>query len=240
MYENKKVALYIVITGNYESYIRDSNPLKLMPCLDAAFVVTDSIHMKNEAENKGWSSILIAKPEHSKKCQRKLKILQNFHEDLKVLNEYDVIIYHDGDNSLSNYSKLINGISQLNNVEMVCYKHPKRNTSKEELQVVLNRNLISKEAYQKVRETYMKNNYPDNLGLSDTRVLIRKSDISLKSFCEEWINEMEKTGSYRDQTFFEYAMWKSGILFKRFPNKNFPFVIKGKHHDPFLMRSNTK
>ena len=96
MFENKKIALYTVITGNYESYIRDSNPLKIMPCLDAAFVVTDSIDMKNEAEQKGWSSILIAKPEHSKKCQRKLKILQNFHEDLKVLNKYDVIIYHDG------------------------------------------------------------------------------------------------------------------------------------------------
>ena len=241
MYENKKIALYTVITGNYESYIRDSNPLKLMPCLDGAFVVTDSIDMKTEAEQKGWSSILIAKPEHSKKCQRKLKILQNFHEDLKVLNEYDVIIYHDGSNSLSNYSELIKGIRELNVVDLVCYKHPfKRNTSKEELEVVYKANLISKEAYQKVSDIYMKNNYPDNLGLSDTRVLIRKSDISLKNFCEEWINNMEETGSYRDQTFFEYALWKSSLLFRRFPNKNIPFAFKGKHNDPNHMRFNTK
>ena len=241
MYENKKIALYTVITGNYESYIRDSNPLKLMPCLDAAFVVTDTIDMKTEAEQKGWSSILIAKPEHSKKCQRKLKILQNFHEDLKALNEYDVIVYHDGSNSLLDYNELIKGIRELNNVDIVCYKHPFNvNTSREELEVVYKGNLISKEAYQRVKETYKKHNYPDNLGMSDTRVLIRKSDISLKNFCEEWINNMDETGSYRDQTFFEFALWKSGLSFRRFPNKNFPFYFKGKHSDPKHMRFNIK
>lgn len=238
MFENKKIALYTVITGNYESYIRDSNPLKLMPCLDAAFVVTDSIDMKNEAEQKGWSSILIAKPEHSKKCQRKLKILQNFHEDLKVLNEYDVIIYHDGNNGLRNNASLMKSLSAINNHDVICYSHPERKTSKSELDVVYKYGLISKSAWENVNQIYKLSNYPDNLGLSETRVIIRKTSDKLKAFCEEWINNMNSTNSYRDQTFFEYALWKHKVSFIRMKNNEFPFLCKGGHSDPNNMRSN--
>lgn len=238
MYQKKKIALYTVITGNYESHIRYSYPLKLMPCLDAAFIVTDSIDMKNEAEQKGWNSILIDKPDNSKKCQRQLKILQNFHEDLKILNEYDVIIYHDGNNVLRNNTLLMKSLSLINKYDVICYSHPIRKTSKSELDVVLSSGMISKSAWENVNQIYKLSNYPDNLGLSDTRVLIRKTCDKLKEFCEEWINNMNATNSYRDQTIFEYALWKHNVSFKRMKNKEFPFVCKGGHSDPNNMRYN--
>ena len=132
----------------------------------------------------------------------------------------------------------MNSLSLINKYDVICYSHPKRKTSKSELDVVLSSGLISKSAWENVNQIYKLSNYPDNLGLSETRVLIRKTCDKLKAFCEEWINNMNATNSYRDQTIFEYALWKHNVSFKRMKNMEFPFCCKGGHSDPNNMRYN--
>ena len=50
-----------------------------------------------------------------------------------------------------------------------------RQTSKSELDVVYRVGLISKCAWESVNDVYKSSNYPDNIGLAETRVLIRKT-----------------------------------------------------------------
>ena len=238
MYDNKTVALYTVITGDYEAFIRDAHPLQKIPMLDSAYVVTDSEQIRLEAQSKGWKTIMVNKQEHSKKQQRALKVLQNFHPDLQLLNIYDILIYHDGNNGLSSLEKLKVALSKTETYDVICFDHPCRKSSNAELIEVGKHGLISNDAWRKVEEVYEKNAYPDNIGLAETRVLIRRTSSTMRPFCEEWINNMRNTNSFRDQTFFEYALWKHKVNFIRMKNKEFPFGCKGGHADPHKMRFN--
>lgn len=238
MYDKNTIALYTVITGDYESFIRDSDPLRKMPMLDDAYVVTDSERIKLEAHSKGWKTIMVNKQEHSKKQQRSLKVLQNFHPDLQKLNEYDILIYHDGNNALHNLDRLKVALSKTDQYDVVCFDHPCRESSGAELEEVRKMGLISNDAWGKVNEVYTNNAYPDNIGLSETRVLIRKTKSTMESFCTEWINNMNNSNSFRDQTFFEYALWKHNVHFLRMKHREFPFRCRGRHSDPHKMRFN--
>ena len=237
-----KIALFTIITGEYESHVRESFPLKTMPMLEAAYVVTDNALIKEDATKKGWDCIFVNKTENSKKAQRKMKVLQNFHPDLHVLNQYDVIIYIDGNNGLDDILKLDRSIREVQSCDIVCFDHPTKDatskSSNAELTKVLEHKLISKDAHDKVKSVYIESNYPDNIGLSDTRVLIRKNNENVERFCNEWINNMIDTNCYRDQVFFEYALWKHEIHFKRMKNIDFPFKEKGGHLDRHKMRAN--
>jgi hypothetical protein len=235
----KKIALYTIITGNYDSCIRDSNPLKKMPMLDSAYFVTDSEELKLDAHSKGWKTIMVDKHQNAKKQQREMKILQNFHPDLKILNDYDILIYHDGHNGLCTLEKLETALSNTEKYDVVCFDHPVRKSSNTELDFIKHLGLVSEDAYNKVKEVYTKNNYPDNAGLAETRVLLRKTESYMRTFCEEWINNMKNTNSFRDQTFFEYALWKHNVNVLRMKHEDFPFDKKGKHMDPHNMRKNT-
>ena len=234
----KRIALYTIITGDYESHVREKFPLKMMPMLEAAYVVTDCRFIEADAKKKGWDCIFVNKSENSKKTQRKMKVLQNFHPDLHMLNEYDIIIYIDGNCGLSSIPKLENAINEVHKHDIICFDHPVRKTSKAELETVLNLKLISKDAYVKVKTVFEESKYPDNIGLSETRVLLRNNNDNVNQFCTEWINNMMNAKCYRDQIFFEYALWKHKTSFKRMKNDDFPFETKGGHYDKNRMRTN--
>jgi len=233
-----KYALYTIITGDYESCIKFTEPLKKISILSAAYLVTDSKKIKLEAESKGWEVIFLEKEENSKKQQRKLKVLQNFHPDLKILNDYDILIYCDGSQILHNITYLNTALQYIHNYDVVCFDHPHRTKSIDEANAVLNLNLVSQTAYTNILKIYEENKYPDNIGLSETRVLIRKTNERMRPFCEEWFTNMYNSNSFRDQTFFEFSMWKHKVNFFRMKYSEFPFKKGINHADPHNMRHN--
>ena len=62
-----------------------------------------------------------------------------------------------------------------------------------------------------VRNKYQKEKFPDNNGLVDNSLIIRKHNEKKNIFLmEEWWKEI-KNYSHRDQLSFNYAMWKTRI-----------------------------
>ena len=58
---------------------------------------------------------------------------------------------------------------------------------------------------------YQKENLPNNTGLVDNSLIIRKhNEKDCILLMEKWWNEI-KIYSYRDQLSFNYIMWKTGI-----------------------------
>ena len=93
-------------------------------------------------------------------------------------------------------------------------EHPWRNNiTKEELAVVLykreNENMT-----KLIHERYSKEKFPDNNGLIEGCLIIRKhNEPDCIKVMNIWFNEI-KNYSYRDQLSFNYIIWKTGIKFK--------------------------
>lgn len=233
----KSVALYTVILGNYDHGIPYDYPLKRMPFLNAAYFVCDDTVQCKTASMNGWKVIQLSKQNNPKQSQRRLKILQNFHPDLKFLNEYDVVIYHDGNNGPINPNKVFDCVNELDTHEIICFEHPHRTKCIDEVNTVINYRLVHQDAYNKVLNVYNENGFNDDIGLTETRVLFRKTNsVKLKEFNEYWLHLLSSNDIWRDQTFFDYCMWKTDISFKRLKNKEFPFIVNKNHIDPYRIR----
>lgn len=235
MYKEQRIALYSVVTGDYDSYIRDSNPLQLIPFLDAAYVVTDSNGIDKDASAKGWSVIRV--PRQTNPClhQREMKWLQEHHEDLGILQEFDIIIYADGKCGLVSVKVLEEALSHIDKHDYICFDHPCRSKVSEELHVVLHLQMITKTSYDTINSLFADNGFKDDIGLTDTACSIKRT-CKMEPFCRDMIHHMLFTKSERDQAFFMYVLWKHDVCYKKLPVAMIPFVQKGTHSDPRCTR----
>ena len=107
-----------------------------------------------------------------------------------------------------------------NKHSIISLEHPKSSTIHDEIHNVIFSKKEKKSMAFKVKEKYIKENFPDNLGLTENNMIIRKHN---KKECIElmkiWWKEI-KSYSHRDQLSFNYARWKTGIRIKIIP-KNF-------------------
>ena len=94
------------------------------------------------------------------------------------------------------------------------FEHPKRNKILEETFVVAKCGKESQNLSKFVRERYKKEKFPDNNGLIESCLIVRKHNerVIIKSM-DKWYEEIEKY-SHRDQLSFNYICWKIGLKFK--------------------------
>lgn len=234
----KSIALYTVILGNYDHGIPYDNPLQRLPFLSAAYFVCDDTVQCKTASSSGWTVIQLPKVEKPKQAQRSLKILQHLHPQLQFLNAYDIVIYHDGNNSPVNNHALLKHISLMDNCDLVCFDHPHRSKCYEEVCEIVKLGLVHAHAYDKILQIYKENGFTDDIGLTDTRLLIRNiKSIKVKEFNEHWLQYLSTHDIWRDQSFFDFCIWKTGIRFTRLKNIEFPFRVTKTHLDPYRVRS---
>lgn len=69
--------------------------------------------------------------------------------------------------------------------------------------------------------------FPDNVGLSDTSVLLRRHTSDVHRMCNIWWETLDR-GSRRDQLSFDYAAWKAGVRVNRIT----PGLTRG--HDNYI------
>ena len=128
--------------------------------------------------------------------------------------DYDLSIYIDA-------SYIINGdlneflLKTLNpSFDLYFLQHPTRNNIFQEFSAVIKYNKDTKQSVNKIKKRYIKENFPDNLGLTQNCIIIRnhnkKKIIKLMKF---WWNEI-KNYSYRDQLSLNYAIWKLNLNIK--------------------------
>jgi hypothetical protein len=94
------------------------------------------------------------------------------------------------------------------------FEHPMRNSIYSEINTVIS---IKKEVKEKallIMKRYKKKKFPDNYGMSENKMIIRKHN---KKNCvklmEKWWDEIYKY-SHRDQLSLSYIIWKTGIKVK--------------------------
>ena len=173
-------------------------------------------------------SKLIEKVKSSKiKMTRYFKLLPHI-----FFKDYDLSIYIDA-------SYIINGdlnellLKTLNpSFDLYLLQHPARNKVFQEFSAVIKYKKDTKKSVNKVKNRYLKENFPDNLGLTQNCIIIRKHNKKkIIKLMEFWWKEI-KNYSYRDQLSLNYAIWKLKLNIKiyylsyRFMLNYFLYYIK--------------
>ena len=199
--KNRKV-VYTCIFGNYDEL---KDPLVYNPDWDYICFTDQNIISKIWDIRKIPNDCL---NEDRKKVQRKLKILAH-----RYLKNYDVSIWLDGniqiltnpDDFLSRY--------YTNIFSMVA--HPERICLYDELDACERLGKDTQASMNVLRNKFTSEKYPRNNGLVQTGVLIRNhNDDSINGFCEVWWKYV-KEYSHRDQTVFNYVLWKYPNIAKK-------------------------
>jgi rRNA-processing protein FCF1 len=150
----------------------------------------------------------------STKNSRKIKI--QYHHYLK--EKYDWSIFIDGKVGikcdLNDF--LEKGVEDLNDkeIDMFLPKHPDRNCIYQEIDKCKKIKKENKIICNFLKRFYKKEKYPENIGLNDTCLLIRRypNDNMIK-FMDDWWAMVERW-SRRDQFSFNYVLWKYKGLIK--------------------------
>lgn len=192
---NKNV-IYTCITGKYE-------PLIEIPYKEEGFdyvCFTDDKEMTSET----WEIRQIetdVKIENSRRLQRYVKI--NAHE---FLSEYDLSIYVDGNIPIiGNINEMI---EKYHETYLTTFQHPYRNCIYDEGAMCSigkkdNAFIIFKQMIK-----YAKEEYPQDNGLVETKMIIRNhNEKECIELMEGWSNEL-MNNSVRDQLSFNYILWK--------------------------------
>ena len=94
------------------------------------------------------------------------------------------------------------------------FEHPFRNNIFDELSIVVEIGRENEIIATKIRERYIKEKFPDNNGLIEGCLIIRKhNEKDCIYLMNKWFEEIENY-SYRDQLSFNYALWKTKIKIK--------------------------
>lgn len=200
MEKQKKIAVYTVITGNYD-YLKE--PEYVMEDCDY-ICFSDNPQLSSDI----WQIRLIDSSGSSGiKLNRRYKILAHHY-----LGEYEWSIYVDGNvritGSLWEYIH-----SESKGAPLLCLRHPYRNNVYQEAEECIR---LRKERPEKIRrqmERYRAEGYRGDNGLITANILVRKHmQADVIKLMELWWKELEQ-GAGRDQLSFNYACWKLGMQY---------------------------
>ena len=222
-----RIVVYTCITGGYDSI---KEPSFVTPGVDYV-CFTDNLSMKSKTwdirpipdELLGYTKV---------KQQRGVKILPH-----RYLPEYDISVWVDGNmdvkGNIVDYLKTFD----FNTYSVFIPEHPARKCIYKEKDACVRIKKITGDGIilaNKQMERYRKEKFPENNGLVQTNIVIRKhNDEYSKKLMELWWSEL-KEYSHRDQLSFNYALWKTGkerfkYLIKTTCNsKTFRWAIKHK------------
>ena len=124
------------------------------------------------------------------------------------MNEYQYIIWCDGCVKVitDSLQRLIDNILIENSLAV--FTHYARTCLYEEGIACAERQLDSLKKIHTQLVKYKHEGYPEDYGLLESGVFLRKNNTETENFMEMWWNEINK-GSIRDQLSFDFVRWKS-------------------------------
>lgn len=207
-----KKVIYTCITGEYDEI---KEPAYMTPGWDYVCFTNNPKLQSNCWEVR---QINMENPDHkdldNTRLARRIKILPHLY-----VSEYDLSIWIDGNLGIA---------TDLNEFVSLVFKED----TPLSLMNHSSRNCIYEEALQCIREKkddpsvissqisgYMKEGFPENFGMVQTGIEVRKhNDPDLISFNEKWFEEV-RTKSKRDQLSFNYIVWKTDFKYIMFDYK---------------------
>ena len=193
-----KICVYTCITGNYDNLNEIKHPEKGIDY----YCFTNNQNLKS----KTWKIIQI-KDSHLDNCRlaRKIKTLGH-----PTINQYDIAVWIDADvvwqKSISEFID-----TYIKNKSFAIFKHHIRNNVYDEAVACLQLRKDDKDTIQNTLNYLKNNNYPDNNGLCESTVFIKKpKDPTVIKTMQVWFDVI-KNYCRRDQLSFNYAIWKTNL-----------------------------
>lgn len=206
--KKNKICVYTCITGEYDN-LKDINKEKGIDY----YCFTNNKNVKSNTwnviyiEDKELSNVLLA---------RKTKILGN-----DIVNDYDIALWMDAAVSFTKPIREFINYYLNDDDKFVAFKHGERNNIHEEMVACYRYDKESKDKIIKLEKFYKKEKYPDNNGLIESTVYIKRSnDLKVKETMKIWF-DMILNYSHRDQLSFNYAIYKTGLKVKWINKKVF-------------------
>ena len=196
--KNKRVAVYTAIFDNYDE-------LKEPEVIDSGvdyFCFTNNKTLKSG----NWNFIIL---QHlyrdSRMSSRVLKILSH-----KIMMNYDFSVWVDG--SCTVVSSIVDFVFNFCEGENICaFKHRARDCIYQEARACQLLGKDKSSIISKQMDWYKSLGYPNNNGLIETTILVRRNnEKDVKTLNEEWWNIVDNF-SNRDQLSFNFILWKYGI-----------------------------
>lgn len=98
----------------------------------------------------------------------------------------------------------------LGNADIGVFKHPLRNTVKEEVEAIKTCRSYAYDNAKKQFDSYV--GFKDDCGLYECGVLVIRHNKRTKAFCKDWWEEIQE--NQRDQVSFPYVLSKHNIKLK--------------------------
>ena len=195
-----KICVYTCITGDYDSLNEIKNPEKHIDY----YCFTNNKKIKSKTwkivhiENEGLDNVRLA---------RKIKTVGH-----PLVNKHELAVWTDA--NIIWQKKISDFIATfLKDNPLVIFRHSARNNVHDEAVACFIKRKDSKEILAKTIAFLDAAKYPDNNGLCESTVYIKKlQDPKVKKTMEIWFDTIKKY-SRRDQLSFNYAAWKAGLKF---------------------------
>lgn len=196
-----KVCVYTCITGNYD----DLKDVEVEEGIDYICFTNN----KNISSNT-WQVIYIDDDKLSNiELARKIKILGH-----PMVNNYDILLWMDGAIKFKKKIKEFIEFYLGSDDVFVAFKHSKRSTIKEEAEACIAHNKEKPIRTKKLFDFYKKEKYPDNNGLIESTVYIKRpKERIVQETMKLWFS-MIINYSTRDQLSFNYCIYKTGMKVK--------------------------
>ena len=195
-----KIAVYTCITGDYDN-------LKEINYMEENVDYFCFTNNKN-ITSKTWKVIYIEDEQLSNvKLARKIKCLGH-----PIINKkYDILVWMDGAVVFKKkIADFVNMYLKENDV-IAAFKHNSRTTIKEEAEACFLAKKETKTNINKLMKFYEKEKYPDNNGLIESTVFIRRTgNKQLNKTMNLWF-DMIFNFTKRDQLSFNYCIYKTGL-----------------------------
>jgi hypothetical protein len=220
---NKRIAVVTAIYGAYDN-LKEPTDVINRDSVDW-FCFTEDTNMKSPI----WK--VINTPYHTQNGKEEYKQYKNYYDNIKedkvrnmmsakyykiktheidILKGYEYYIWVDG--SLLLRQEFVNNIQKLidKNYELINFKHPERSNIKDEMKLSIQMEKYKNQDIQTQYEAYVKDGFPDDLGLFECTMIIKKNVPRINEvFDLWWINNLQY--SYQDQISYTYCLWKKGV-----------------------------
>ena len=133
-------------------------------------------------------------------------------QNIHFLKDYDYFIWIDGSIFLQKdfITNILKIIHENENYDVIHFKHSSRNNIKDEYLFSMKMNKYKNINLQKQYDDYTKEGFPDNVGLYENTIIIRKNKSKINNVFDEWFKENMKYG-FQDQISLPFIYWKFKI-----------------------------
>lgn len=206
-----RMCVYTINTGGYEG-----DEILISSCKELPFdklYFTDNIRLIYACVKEDVAPFYVSTVDKEPKLvQRTIKTSPH----LYLPARYDRSIYMDGNLAFRNDSFSSNDVMIMNlcamPIDIICFHHEVRDNLKAEGDAVLRGNLETRKNVEKIREMYRDCGFKDDIGLTETNVLIRRHR-NIVEFSEDWTRCIEICR--RDQISFDCLLYKHRANYKR-------------------------